>query len=359
MANQLLPFEAGTRQRRKAIGTFAIPAAGGSLAPILLPAVGMLARLVVRIWGTVTYSAGGALADKGPWNILNRIQVNTNLGSALLYDTSGYGNYLVQKWNAQDWLPDCSGVNPAGSATPDVNVHQFPLSGTAQPFNLTYVIPIACNQGFDLARAGLINLQSPEVQAFLQLVATTTPTTDVATNITSFPTFNATVYYEYYEIGPVDQYALPPLVLSRILETTAPISAVGDQTYVVPRLGILLRAVQLATLNGARSDAIDSSRIVFNQTDYVYQEDRQWTKVLDRLMYQSNPIVGAYYHDFWESVIPGVGMGALRDAINTELLSELDLILTVNSAAVLGSGNNFYTIVRHVAQALYPIEAAA
>jgi hypothetical protein len=188
---------------------------------------------------------------------------------------------------------------------------------------------------------------------------TSAPATDVVTTITSFPTMNIVVYYEYYEIGPVSTYALPPLMLMRTLEQTSAVSSVGDSVFVCPRLGILLQAAHIITLNGVRSDSVDSTRILFNQTDQVYFQERQWTKTLDRMNYGTNPIVGVYIWDFWDSLVPGNSAGDLRDAINTELLAELDMIVTINSGASLGSGNNFHTVVRRVAQALYPIQQAA
>lgn len=353
MAN-VLPFELGTRQRRKAVGTFAISGPGQVVPQILMPAIGVAAGVHIKAFGTFTFSAAGTAGPQAPWSFLNRMQFNVNLGTALLYDTSGFGNYLVQPWTSTDWLPDKAGT---GNTTPDAaNLYANPTSGSAQPFLLHYYIPIALNLGADLGKGGSLVLQSPEVQAYVNL--TVGQFADISTTLTAFSA-QVEVDYDFYEVPPQPAYSLPPMVLSRILQQTAAMAATGDQIYVVPRQGVLLRWAHMMTANGARNDCLSQSRVVFNQTDYVYVEEPTWTKMRARQAYGIDSPTGVYYRDLWEAVIPGQGFGSLRDAVNTELYAETDLVPTVASGTTFGSGNNFHDLIRHIGQPLYASGAAA
>jgi hypothetical protein len=348
MAQQVMPFELGTRQRRKLIGTYALTI-GGQIQNILIPAIGLAAGFHLKVYGTVTSSASGSFGPQGPWALLNRIQVNVNLGTALLYDTSGFGNYVIQPWLDSGFFPDNAG---GGSTTPDAtNVYAAPLSGTAQALLLHYYVPLALNQGADLSKGGLINLQSPETQMYLNI--TTGQLADYSTTVTSFPSLTLEVDYDYFEVPPQPTYAMPKLNLSRILQQTTAFSAVGDQLAVIPRMGVLFRYADMMTANGARNDCLTQTRMVFNQTDYVYQEDANWLKERFRAQNGLNNPTGVYYHDMWDAVYPGMGFGSLRDAVNTQLFAELDAYATVASGTTLGAGNNFRDLIRHIGQPLY------
>lgn len=352
---KVLPFEQGTRQRRKAVGTYTATYPGTVMPGILLPSIGLAAGLHIKAYGTMTFSAAGTAGLYAPWALFNRIQLSVNLGSALLYDTSGFGNYLIQPWVANGYYPDNAG---GGSTTPDAtNIYANPTSGSAQPFLLHYYVPIALNLGADLGKGGTLNLQSPEIQAYLYL--TLGQLADISTTCTAVSITGIEVDYDFYEVPPQPTYKLPPLVLNRILQQTAPISATGDQTFVCPRLGVLMRWIHMMTTNGARTDCLSQDRVVLNQTDYVYTEEPTWTKQRFRAYYDLNNPTGVYYRDLWDAVIPGQGFGSLRDAINTELYAELDLVATVSSGTTLGSGNNFHDVIRQVGQPMYTTGQAA
>jgi hypothetical protein len=266
MSNSLLPFRRGTRQRRAKVGV--IPyVAGAAGTPLELPRVGMLSRIVIQLRGTITYSAPGALADQGPWNLLTRIRVNTNIGAATLIDASGFGMYAVQRQIERGWSPEKAGI---GDTAANADIHAFPLSGAAQPFCLTYELPISANDGANF-ETGLINLQAPETRVTVepQFGALLDPATLVTAIVA-----NLHVYYEYYEIGDPRKFALPPLALVRILEDQQAVGQTGDNTYPVPRMGTVLNLCHVVTLNGARSDTIDSLSLKFNKTDSIYQQER-------------------------------------------------------------------------------------
>lgn len=344
-AQRLAPFRSGTRQRRAKVGTIAY-ATAAALTPLELPRVGMLSRIIIQFRGTVTLSGAGALSDLGPWNLLARIKVNANIGSASIVDVSGYGGYMITPLAEEiGFRSDLAGVG--GGTTPNADIHASPVAMGANTWVLTWIIPIGANAGkqFDL---GLINLQAPETRVTVEL--TTGALLDPATLVTA-TTGNFHVYYEYYEIPDPRAFAMPPLALVRWLEEQQPVNQTGDNIYTVPRQGVLLQLAHRVTLNGARSDSVDSIAIRFNKTDSPYVMERQWEKVLQRLFQGVNPLTGVFYWDFWHAE-SDISQGDTRDAIDAEELSTLESVITVTSGATLGSNNNFLASVRRIVQLL-------
>lgn len=344
VASRLKPFRMGTRQRFAKVGTLAY-AAASALQPLELPRVGMLCRVIVQFRGTVTLSAAGALADLGPWNLVARAKINANIGSASLVDVSGFGAFMMQNLVEElGFRPDLGGV---GTTSVNADIHAAPVAMGANTWVLTYVLPVSANPGkqFDF---GLINLQAPETRVTVEI--TTGALLDPATLVTATTgTFH--VYYEYYEIPDPRQFALPALALVRTLEEQQPVNGTGDNIYTVPRQGVLLQLAHRLTLNAARSDSWDSISIKFNKTDTPYNQERQWSRIIDRLRQGVNPNVGVYYWDFWHAE-SDVSSGDTRDAIDAEELSTLESVCTVTSGATLGSNNNFLVSVRRIAQQL-------
>jgi hypothetical protein len=341
---QLLPFRSGTRQRNFKVGV--IPyAASTTGTPLNIPQVGMLSRIVAQLRGTITYSAPGTLTDQGPWSLLSRLQLLTNIGSANVYDCSGYGAFTIMRTITQGWSPDTAGFG--ASLAPNADIHVFPLSGAAQAFVLTYEVPVSVNDGGNF-ETGLINLQAPETR--VQLVSQFGALLDPASLVTAVVA-NLHVYYEYYEIGDLNTFALPPLALVRWLEENQSITAVGDNVYTVPRMGAVANLIHVVTLNGARSDSLDALAIKFNKTDQVYTTERQWSRVEERRMYSVLPTTGVYYWD-WFNAYGGVNRGDTRDTIDSESLTTLESIVTVSSGATLGSNNNNLKSIRRIFQIL-------
>jgi hypothetical protein len=342
-AQKLYPFRMGTRQRRAKVGTIAY-ATSSAGQPLPLPRVGLLSAIILQFRGTVTLSGAGALADQGPWNLLSRIRVNSNIGSASLVDVSGYGGYLMQKWMARGWLPDNAGV---GSTTVNADIHAAPVAMGANTWVLTWVIPISANRGTNF-ETGLINLQAPEVTVTVE--PTFGALLDPATLVTA-TTGNLHVFYEYYEIPDPRAFKLPPLTLVRTLEEQQAVAATGDNIYTVPRMGTLLQLVHCFRANGVRSDGYDSHSVKFNKTDTVYNDERQELRVFEKVMYSSPPVVGAIYRDFWNAY-EDVSQGDTRDAIDSEQLTTLESIVTVSSGTALGANNNFLQSIRRILQIL-------
>jgi hypothetical protein len=340
---QLLPFRSGTRQKYYQMNPMTY-GAGQTLTQIF-PQTGMLSMLFLQVVGTITYSAPGALSDKGPWNLLSRIQIITNIGSAVLVDLSGFGAYLVQQLiGSGNYRPDTAG---AGSTTPSSLVYAFPLSGTAQAFRLSYIIPIAANDGINFD-TGLINLQAPQTQVTLSVQCG--QLLDPATLVTAIvATIN--VGYWYYEVPDLSTFMLPSQSLVRTLETNLIIGTTGEQPYTLPQMGTILQNINVLTLNGARSDSMDYGFVRFNKSDTIYNIPLGMQRMLERQRYGLNPIVGTFFWDFWHAY-GQVSEGDVRDAIDSEAIATLDIGVAVSSGASLGSNNNSMTTISRLVQTI-------
>lgn len=340
MADRFLPFRPNTRQKRLRIGT--APYSLGGSQSLLLPEVGYLARIWVFFVGTVTYSAQAVPADLAPYSLFKRISVTLNNSATDLYNTSGFGLFLVN-----------SVITKMGrlDQQPDANFYAFPTVGAAQTFVLGAQIPISLSQGFNF-EAGLINLQAPEVQCQLN-IDFNTANTEIGDTITALAgTVHA--YYEYYEVPSPTQVLQPPVTLHRIIEQTQPVNGTGDTIYTVPRGGNMLRLLHTLRLNGARSDSYDETSIRFNQSETIYKEERRLKKILMRERYGYNLPTGVIAHD-WAYALMHPEESDLRDAINTEMVTTTDSIVTVSAGATLGSNNNFLVSIREILQSAQPV----
>lgn len=339
---QLLPFAAGTRLRRQYVGS--VPFVAGAKAPSLqLPRVGMASRLICVLDAAPTFSGAGALADLGPWNILQRIQLNTNIGSAAIIDVSGYGAYVVQPHYRLGWAPGKAGI---GATVAAASQYVAPVN-TAARVLLPFTFNIAVNQGQNFTD-GLLNLQAPEVSASVDIQFG--QFTDYGTTLTALAG-NVYVYYEYFEIPDPRAFEMPRLALHRTLEESVPVGQTGANIVTVPRMGTLLSLDNVIRLNGARSDSWDSFSVRFNKTDSVYQVDQRLQRTDERYWYGIDSDVGTIRQDFFHAQ-EALNAGTSRDAIDTEQLTTLEQIVNVSAGATLGVGNNSISTIRRVVQIL-------
>jgi hypothetical protein len=340
MPQQMLAFRPNTRQKRLKIGTFDY-SLGGSKS-LLLPEVGYLARVWLYFVGTVTYSGTSTPADLAPYSLFKRIQVTLNNSATDIFNCSGFGTFLINSIITKDGRLD---------QQTDSSFYAYPVSGSSQAFVLGLQIPISLSQGMNF-EAGLINLQAPEVQCQLN-VDFHSANTDIGDLITSL-SGTCHAYYEYYEVPSPQQVMQPAVVLHRWIEQTQPVSNTGEVIYTVPRGGNMLRLLQVLRLNGARSESYDEVLLRFNQSETVYKQERRLQKLLQRERYGYNLPTGVISND-WAYALQHPEESDLRDAINTEMVTTTDAIVTVTSGATLGSNNNFLTSIREILQSAQPV----
>lgn len=330
----LYPFRMGTRQRIQNVGSFPLNQANQQI-NVPFPQVGYIAAIMVRVRGSVTFSSAGAFAVNGPWNLLRRIQYGINLGNTIIYDTSGFGNFIMNHLNQY-------ATNPSSSS----KIFSAPTASGAQNWDLSYYIPISANNGnnFD---AGLINLQAQEVRSTLNLQAGAFA--DVATNISAW-NLVVDVSYFYYDVPAPDKVKQPPFVLHRILEDNQPIASLGDNIYIVPRAGTLLRLVHGVIANGARTDGnVANARIRLNRADENYFVSESMFFNLHRRRYGQDLPNGYYAWDFWHAQeLPATG--DLRDAYDLEKVTTFESIVNLPPTVTLGSNNNFLQSIREIVQ---------
>ena len=364
MAQQLAPFRPNTRQRMQTVGS--IPISGGSSASLTFPQVGLLARIFLFCNATVSDAAASpsvAASAFGPWNLLKRLTGVTNLGTATVFDVSGYNLFAMS--TAFDTAFKLNAANSDVSSDP---FYQYPTSGFVQntPKAVTFclVIPVTANDE-DQFSIGLINLQAPELRFTLQVQFSGTPgaasgsISDVYTTSDTLTLGgNLYVYYEYYEVPNPSAVALPQRIMHRLLEDSQPITAGGDQLYTVARQGILLQLLHTCVLNGTidktASDYV-GRRLVFNKTDTPYRFDYIVDRILNRLRYgysgaDTDLPGGSFLWDFFRTASGAPSAGDLRDAIDSEALSTLESYVTLTGSPTLGSGTNFLQSIRRITQ---------
>jgi len=330
----------GTRQRFQKVGTVPF-AAGTSAQSVELPRVGLVNRLVIQFRGTVTATAAGAvLGADAPWALLNRIRVNLNTGSASIVDVSGMGAYIMQR-TLNEFAPQ-RGTVPDSQFIP-ATVGASATSALA----FTLIIPIAANNG-DAFALGSINLQAPEVRMTCDL--SFGQAAEFGTGVASI-TGAFHVGYMFYEVPPLDTYALPPLALCRMLEESQAVTNTGDNVYTVPRMGSVLSLAHYVYLNGARSDSFDEVAIRLNKSDTPYRIERGFQRTLETYAYNDLPSTGGIIHDFYRAY-EAANMGDLRDAVDSEETSTLESIVTISAGATLGAGNNTLRTVRRILQVM-------
>jgi hypothetical protein len=337
------PFRDGTRQRF--VPVTSIPyAAGQAATPIYLPKTGFVNALILTLTGTMTLSNTGTLTDDGAYALFNRIKFGLNQGSQNLFDTTGYGAYLVQRWLRQGNDPTKAG---SGDTTPNADIYAAPVASGANVWQLSLRIPIALNDGRDFD-IGIINVQSPQVQALLQIQwGNPLDAVSLATGFVG----TLTVGYEAYDVPDQTLYDNPPVFIVRTIEEDLPFSNLGDVPYTYPSLGVILQDHIIHRINGARSDVFDGVRIRANLNDEVYNQIRSQMKYLGRMRNGLNPITGVVSYD-WYNAWEQMSAGDDRDAFDSERLASLQAISTISSTAVLGANNNKVTHVRRLMQSV-------
>jgi hypothetical protein len=356
-SNQKAALRPNTRQRFQPMGS--VNAAFATQQSITNPQVGLVSRYFLYANLSIVDSAPAPntpAGTYGPFNLLKRFQVVTNLGTATVVDTSGYGMFLIDKLT--DTCIDTAVNNADVTADVFYNVPTSLVQNVAKAVQFVLMIPVAVNDGPQF-QIGLLNAQAPEIRITLNFQFGTSADLFPGSTTAATQTLGGTVsaWYQYYEVPNPDQVQLPPRVLHRLLEDRQAIVATGDFNYVVPRQGVVLQILHTVTLNGARSlntTDVTGRRLVFNKTDTPYNLNYIDDRIYNRFRYGLSGAVrdvpaGTYVWDFFDAD-QAPTRGDLRDAVDSEALSTLESYVTLSTTATLGAGNNFLDTVRRITQ---------
>lgn len=342
------PFRYGTVLRRVTINQNVGWNYGQGIPSIVIPQVGMLARVFVDLEGTYTKANVSGLATLDGFDaIVQRAQVTLNNGSANLVDLSGVGINVINK-SMSLGLPIKRGLSTTAGA-------RF--------FSLRFILPVNANnrRQFEM---GLVNLQAPELRANINL--TFAPLANVfatPADVTAIVN-TATVSYQYWEIPDPNTFVLPPLTIVRCIEESPiAIAATGDQTYQIPRLGTMIDYHAVLVLNSLYGTVLNSTTNVsqfsefkwrYNKTDTVFDVFiPDWETIETEIVDDPNTtflIPQAITLFLWNAGDRNRNGGDFRDAIDTEENTTTESIPTVTAGTVLTPGKDFIFHVRRVVQ---------
>lgn len=352
-----LPFRMGTRRRVQPLGSFPfIP--GTPIPTIVIPQVGMLSKIYLKIEGTLTQTATPAVLNPlGYASLISRIRVNANLGSASIVDASAAGVELANFWRA----PSTGRVQ---------NIYANAIAANAVSYGLE--IPINANDR-SLLEIGLINLQAEQVRVTLDVTpAAALLEFALSGGGTLSSTLTMYVYYEYWDVPNPNRYLLPPASLSRLLEEQQPIAATGEMSYVIPRLGTLTQMSEYFILGAtaatrvmanltAPTPQVNKFRVRANKTDEWMSLDARAAEIEEALFTNANQGTnaapagsfmrpGVRTWDFFHSGLQTRNFGD-RDLIDTEKITTLEFLATIDPT-VTPSAFTTRNLVRRVFQRL-------
>lgn len=350
-APRLAPFRKGTRRHFQRVVTAtgnASATAQSTLAPILLPKVGFLSAVWLMVRGTATVGASGVTAGvDGLAGLFNRITLTANLGSAAIVDGSGKSIETAARF--------ACAMAPRGSMSA--------LTAGSRTFTYQLRVPVGLNAGSNF-EIGLINLQDPQIQAYLNLTmngfnSAFPPVSEATTDIS----YTIDVFYEYYEVPDPNRFAMPPRSIVRTLEDVATGLVVGDNVYQMPRMGTLVDYAQLVINNSAYAadTNISAFKMRFNKTNVVEERSADVSRAITGATYPRLPVastsgVAPTYSEAPAGFQPGIfdwsffaangvpEQGDLRDAVDTEEITTLEFITTIAAGVTLASTDT----IRHV-----------
>lgn len=343
--NKSMSFNEATRQNFTELPAQSYVAGGRLYFP--LPKAGLLSRLFVKLVGTmtVTLGTGTATVSEKPYNLIKRIRLIANSGTAI-YDVSGYGTYLINNLLRSNQSPDKS-VYDRGYLS---EVYNCPVADGANAWKMALELPIAMNVRDPI---GLIMLQNDSTNLTLEiefnseygLLNNDIYSIVVTGNTTASFSGKVGVMMEYFNV-PKDKNDYPPLnMIHQWLENRDALPGTGAFVKQLQRGNIyqrIIHAIQLGNLLDTID--VDKFRILYNQSEVPYTVDKLSQLFLQRSRYGMDLPKGCFVHDFTYST-GEVGLGNARDYINSANVTELQSEVTINSAATVTAGQSFLTTI--------------
>lgn len=310
-----------------------------------MPQTGFGARLIMRVVATVTLGAGTpALADRGPWSLINRWRFYSNQGGDI-DSMSGWGAY--QSMLTRRFYRFIDAVMT--SRTYATNIYSAPITAaSANAWVLLWELPFAINERDD---TGVLLFQNEEATFTLE-GAIAGAGTDVLTSAvtTAVAAVTGTPVLEYYTV-PQDEALWPTdlRLIYQLMEERQNILAVGDTPYVIPRGSVLRKLIATISLNAVRNSTIadiTQFNLLYNANEVPYRNIPSWyVQYLQRVQYGNDLPLGLWGMD-WTDSNGWIGLGDFRDLIATSAVSDLQWIFTVGSGATLGANNNYADVLR-------------
>jgi hypothetical protein len=345
-----MPFLEQTRQNFRQAG--ALTYASAQPTQLAIPRVGYLSKIVIHVTGVMTLVTGTGthvLSEKGPWALLRRVRFQVGSGTEL-YNTSGYGNYLVNRMLKMQFRNEDGEVGAAYAS----QIYQAGVAAGANNWDFYLIIPVVPN---DRDLVGLILLQAEGVVTNLLLEwqvaggATSDFPVVLTGNATAAFAGRADIYLETFTVPALVEDQAPLDRVHQIIERIDPITAIGDVTLKMLEENTYLRIMHSVEVNGAlNTTAVESLRFRYNVTDVPYEYDRQTKLFMQRYDYTKDFPVGFFYWDFFNQGYPNYGGD--RDLVQASGLAELESIIKIASGTTLGSNNN---IVRTITQQLVQV----
>lgn len=303
-----------------------------------LDKIGLCTGVWLKVSGTVTLSAAGALANMGPWSLFDRIKIKTASGAAL-YDAFGYDTFQFNKRLKRSWGPDGAGVFVAPAT-----VYSVPVAMGANAWALHLWLPFSENRG-SLFESGIFGLQSNVTQATVELT-TTANAVNLVSNFTS-EALTTELFNEYYE-PPLEgsNVAMPPAYVIKTITTNFPVVAAGEQLLEIPRQGILLDAQLIFINNAVRSNAIDFIRYRTNYGDHFEHQTLSINNANYMELYGSAPDTGVFFFDF-DSAGDLPKTGDMRDVFNLLKYSKSEIVAQITAGTAITQPASLRLMTRH------------
>jgi hypothetical protein len=347
-------FLENTRQNHRQAGSLTY--ASAQPAQLAIPKVGYLSKVIIHVTGVMTITPGTgtvALSEKGPWALLRRVRFQVGSGTEL-YNTSGYGAYLVNRMLKLQFRNEDGEVSAAYAS----KIYSAPIATGANTWNFFLVIPVVPN---DRDLVGLILLQAEGVVTNLllewQVAGGATADFPVVLTGNATATFagRADIWLETFTVPALVDDQAPLDRVHQIIERIDPITAIGDVTLKMLEENTYLRIMHSVEINGALdSDAVETLRFRYNMTDVPYEYTNAVKLFLQRYDYTKDFPKGFYYMDFFNQGYPNYGGD--RDLVQASGLAELESILKIASGTTLGTNNNIVrTITQQLVQVSLPV----
>lgn len=311
----------------------------------VLPKSRFAQHLYLLVTGSFTCAhASKTTFAKAPfdkYNLLKQIRLNYNSGFNP-YQISGSKLWLYNQ--LQNGLNDYLDADNFGT---NVLGNTVSVGGTSNAVKFALECPLTINQRDTI---GLINLQSVETSLTLQIdcdsvksVMTDTDITISNVNITITPVLRT------FSI-PAMADAVPDYsILKLVNEDSRQIIGNGDNRFTL-QTGLTYRRILFFVTSDGKT-ALPASDIVkvqvaLNQADTPYSFSGDYLAYKNKVEYQGSLPLGVYCIDFADNGL--VNYAGARDYLDTEALTQLDLIITF--AGLSGSTNMIYIIPEKLAK---------